>query len=177
MTDNSKDETMAHTLRVLKLSVEFGEFLGLAKKDLHSLTLGALYHDRGKMFVPRRILYKKGRLTDEEYNIVKKHVENHGTKWRNKDIEAVILQHHEREDGSGYPKGLKSHQIHKLAKIIAIVDVYDALTAERAYRGAMSVDAAIGEMIKMPFNQMLFNHFLHFLESHGVYKNYPLRVS
>lgn len=136
------DYTYYHSLNVAIISIILGVALGFNRNELYNLGLGALLHDIGKVFIPKEILNKKGKLTDEEYEIVKKHPELGYEYVREKfEIPAtsriVILQHHERYDGTGYPYSKKSREVHKFSRIVAIADVYDALTSDRPYRKAM----------------------------------------
>jgi HD-GYP domain-containing protein (c-di-GMP phosphodiesterase class II) len=132
----------SHSLNVALYSLALGMELKLNEKQLETLGMGAILHDVGKMVIPFEILGKAGKLTEEEYEVVKKHPE-HGFKLL-KDIHTVSLhvahcayQHHERLDGSGYPRGLVGNEIHDLGKIIAVADVFDAVTSNRVYRSAM----------------------------------------
>lgn len=104
-------------------------------------------HDIGKILVPDSILLKEGRLTDEEYEIMKKHptdgAEMVSKVTSDKNIIEAISQHHERLDGSGYPKGLKKDEINPLAKILMVADVFDAMTTDRVYRKKLSIKEAL----------------------------------
>lgn len=135
--------TYTHSINVDILSVVLGVALGLKDNELKMLSQAALLHDIGKTCVPIDILNKPGKLTDEEYDIIKEHT-SHGYYMlcENPDLSSVtrnaIYSHHENEDGSGYPRGITGDKIHKFAKIIHIADVYDALTAKRVYKDAMN---------------------------------------
>jgi HD-GYP domain-containing protein (c-di-GMP phosphodiesterase class II) len=131
--------TYAHSVNVTVLSVVTGICLGLEYSRLKSLGMGALLHDVGKIFVPLEVLNKPGKLTTEEFARIKMHPEQGYAKVKEEDIldapgRAIILQHHEKLDGSGYPNNRKGKDIHDLAKIVAVADVYDALTSDRPYR-------------------------------------------
>lgn len=140
-------ETEGHSRRVTDLAVRLGKTLGLNQEDLRQLQRGALLHDIGKIAVPDSILLKKGKLTKKEMAQVRKHPEH--AKLFMEQIEflkpamAVPYSHHERWDGKGYPQRLKGEQIPLLARIFAIVDVWDALTTERPYRKAMDFTEAL----------------------------------
>lgn len=138
------DETATHMYRTSKLAREFGVFLNLNDTEISNLADGALLHDLGKYEIPQEVLYKKGKLNDEEFSVMKSHVLKAivvlDMEKLNKDIVDIILQHHERPDGKGYPYGLKSENINKLAKIFSLIDVFDALTTERVYKKALSLD-------------------------------------
>ncbi|WP_243299166.1 HD-GYP domain-containing protein [Bacillus litorisediminis] len=132
----------SHSFNVTLYSLAIGIELKLSSSELELLGLGAILHDVGKMTVPTEILLKPGRLTDEEFEEVKKHAESGFQILRNIHTVPLVAahcayQHHERLDGSGYPRGLKDKEIHMLAKIIAVADVFDAVTSNRVYRGAM----------------------------------------
>lgn len=135
--------TYSHSVNVDILSVVLGIALGFTDNELKMLSQAALLHDIGKTCIPIDIINKPGKLTDEEYEIVKEHT-THGyyMLFENNDLSSVtrnaILSHHENEDGTGYPRGIKGDKIHKFAKIIHIADVYDALTAKRVYKEAMN---------------------------------------
>lgn len=133
------DYTFAHSVNVSILSAMLAMFRDYTPKRLHEVTLGALLHDIGKIKIPKPILNKIGSLTAEEFAIVRKHSEdgfNILRKCRDMSIVPmhVAFQHHEKYDGTGYPRGLKGAEIHEYARIVAIADVYDALTADRPYR-------------------------------------------
>ena len=138
--------TLGHGERVASLSVLMGEELGFSPERLRTLYQGAMLHDVGKIGVPDRILHKPGRLTDEEFEIVK----HHPTRGEGMLASAVgsgpelavILHHHERYDGQGYPLGLKGKEIPLEARIAAVADVYDALRSARAYRPAWTQEEA-----------------------------------
>jgi putative nucleotidyltransferase with HDIG domain len=138
---DAKDRyTHQHIIRVQRYAVALAEELGLEGDELQGVKTGALLHDIGKLGVPEYVLVKPGSLTDEEFAMIKKHPE----------IGAAILEpvefpwpvlpsvkyHHERWDGSGYPEGLKGEEIPFTARIMAVADVYDAITSDRSYRGA-----------------------------------------
>lgn len=131
--------TFGHSVNVCVLSVLTGIALKLTQKQLTYLGMGALMHDIGKIMVPAEILNKPGTLTAPEYAVIQRHSEfgfNILSKQREMNSLAakIAIQHHERYDGSGYPQGLKDQEIHLFARIVGMVDVYDALTADRIYR-------------------------------------------
>ena len=137
---NSTDEyTMTHCVNTMIYSIVMGKELNLSSTALEELSMGNLLHDIGKSFLKHEIIFKDGKLTDEEFEYVKLHprygyhvVKNlPNISSTSKDI---VLHHHERLDGSGYPDRLKGDQIGQLARITAISDVYDALTTDRCYR-------------------------------------------
>lgn len=137
------DSVYAHSINVALVSRAIGKWLKMGHDDLDDLTLAGLLHDIGKCNVPPEVLNKAGKLTDEEFALIKKHPLD-GRKMLKQcpDMDSrylnAALQHHERSDGSGYPRGLDDDEIDDFAAIVAIADVYDAMTATRAYRSAMS---------------------------------------
>ena len=148
-----KDEySLTHSVHVCLLSAMIAKWNGLGKKDIESIALAGLFHDLGKSKIPDDILNKPGSLEPHEFSVMKRHSEL-GYKIAKaqdvfeKDVLRGIIEHHERLDGSGYPFGLKKDQIHPYAQIIAIADVYDAMTTERSYKNRESPFVAV-EVIK-----------------------------
>jgi HD-GYP domain-containing protein (c-di-GMP phosphodiesterase class II) len=143
--DTSTEE---HTRRVAMLAVELGELLGLSGSRLRSLAMGALLHDIGKLSLPTAILQKPAALDDDEYEIVKLHPER-GRELLgelggfDKTVTRLVLDHHERLDGSGYPRGISGDQLDLETRILAVCDVYDALVSDRVYRAAWSRERAL----------------------------------
>lgn len=135
------DPTYAHCVNVSLISNVFGRWLGFPEESLQTLTLAGMLHDIGKLKIPEGIVTKPGKLTDEEYAIIKKHtVEGFAIlkdSGLNPHVINAALMHHERCDGKGYPLGINGDKIDYFAKIIAIADVYDAMTAARCYRGPL----------------------------------------
>lgn len=133
------DYTFFHSVNVCMLSLMLGMRSGLDQRQLKELGLGALIHDIGKTGIPIAILNKPGRLEPEEWDLMKTHT-SQGFELLRQSGEIslpachVALQHHERCDGSGYPKQLKGDKIHRYARMVAIADIYDALTSDRVYR-------------------------------------------
>ena len=141
------DVTYAHSINASLLCVIIGQWVGFSKKDLDVLCIGGLLHDIGKLLIPDSIMYKKGRLTTNEFEIAKTHAVRGYDLLTNKNMDDRIakmaLMHHERYDGSGYPLGIKGNEIEDFAKILSIADVYDAMTATRCYRDALCPFEAI----------------------------------
>lgn len=142
------DYTYYHSVNVGVLSIILGAAVNLNKTQLCNLGLASMLHDIGKVFVPKDILNKAGKLTNEEFEIIKTHSHKgyeYLKKIPNLPIPSctAILQHHERFDGQGYPMGTKGNKIPIFSKIIAIADVYDALTSNRSYRDAIVPSEAI----------------------------------
>ncbi|RFU62981.1 HD domain-containing phosphohydrolase [Peribacillus glennii] len=146
----SKDRyTFKHSERVATLSVKIAKLLKLQSSLVEQLFLAAELHDIGKINVPVEILNKPGKLTKEEFDIIKRHPRDgadmlRGTVYSN--LAEIIDQHHERLDGSGYPKGLKGNEILLPAKIIGVCDSFDAMTDDRAYRKGKTAQFAIDEL-------------------------------
>lgn len=144
----SDDYIFQHSINVTIYALALGTKLKLTDHELVELGMGAILHDIGKIFICPKILQKTSKLTDEEFDIMKTHTKlgfDFIRKWT--DLPAVIAhcayQHHERLDGSGYPRGLRDKDIHKYAKIIGIADVFDAVTSNRIYREAMLPHVAL----------------------------------
>lgn len=136
------DETFNHSINVSMICAVFGEWLGMNEEEKKELTLCGLLHDFGKLLISKDILKKPGRLTNEEYEVIKAHPQKGYEFLKEKNVSENVkmsaLQHHERYDGSGYPDKLKGDDINKYASIIAIADVYDAMTSTRVYRRGLS---------------------------------------
>lgn len=131
-----------HSLNVTMYTLAIGMKLNLSEKDLETLGLGAILHDVGKMKIPEDILLKPDKLTLAEYEEVKKHAAEGFEILRRIPTVSLIVahcayQHHERLNGTGYPRGIKGNDIHYFGKIIAVADVFDAVTSNRIYRQAM----------------------------------------
>ena len=137
-----------HTINVTILSLVIGISLNLPKFDLLNLCVGSLLHDIGKSFIDINIIDKDGPLTYKEFEKMKEHCEKgyyylKDRSFIHNDCKMIILQHHERIDGMGYPKGLLGNQINKLAKIVSVADVYDTLTSDRYYIDSMCASDAL----------------------------------
>jgi len=144
------NETEEHAERMAQLSAKLGKALGFNENDLVSLELVSTLHDIGKISIDQRILEKPGKLTEDEWVEIRKHpavgYRIALTVPELSRIAEFILCHHERWDGKGYPQGLQGEEIPVISRILAIVDSYDAMTQDRAYRKAMSKEAAIIEI-------------------------------
>lgn len=171
----SRDEyTAEHCLNVCILAIAFGRHLGMSEAELEAIGLCGLLHDVGKMRVDQDVLNKPSSLTEQEFNVIKAHaVHGRNLLMASKGIPNstidVAYSHHEKVDGSGYPRGLKSSGISEMSKIIAIVDAYDAMTADRCY----SPSIPSTEALKIIFNDR-GTHFddrlaLEFIKSVGLY--------
>ena len=135
------DSTFNHSMNVALICNVFADWMHMSNMEKEIATVCGLLHDIGKLRIPENIVKKAARLTDEEYEMIKTHpMEGYNILFESRFISSVqnaALMHHERSDGSGYPLGLKGNQIDKFAKMVAIADVYDAMTAARVYRGAL----------------------------------------
>jgi len=142
--------TGGHCSRMASYASLFGEQLGLSDEEIAALSRGGYLHDVGKIGVPDAILLKKGRLTSDEFEVMKGHTVTGdrlcGDLRLLRLVRPIVRSHHERLDGSGYPDGLTGDAIPLLAQMMAIVDVYDALTTDRPYRSALAPEAAIAEL-------------------------------
>ena len=146
-------ETEGHSERVVELSLEIASKMGINDRDfLRNLRLGALLHDIGKIGVPDRILKKEGKLTPSEWAIMKEHVLIGYKIVSNVDFlrgaSEIVLYHHERWDGKGYPHGLKGEEIPLGARIFAVADAFDAMISRRVYRKALPLEEARKEIEK-----------------------------
>ncbi|TYO94940.1 HD-GYP domain-containing protein [Desulfallas thermosapovorans] len=173
----STDEyTFGHSVNTCILALITGLKMGYNESALKQLAMGAIMHDLGKTLVPVKILNKPGKLTAEEFDIIKKHSEyGYSVLKKARHFNAisalVALQHHERYNGSGYPHGLSGRQIHDFAAIVGLVDMYDALTADRVYRRAYPCHEAF-EMLSA-FGDYMFDYnivksFLHHVAAYPI---------
>jgi len=165
---NLEDPIYSHSLNVALISRSIGKWLHLSSADLNTLTLAGLLHDIGKTQIPEEILNKPSKLTDEEFAMMRSHpllgkklLNNKGFDSR---ILAATLQHHERSDGSGYPRGLMEDEMDDFSCIIAIADVYDAMTSARAHRDPLCSFQVINEFEKDGLNKYHTKFVLTFLE-------------
>ena len=156
--------THTHSLNVTVYSLSLGSFIGLSDSDLSRLGESALLHDLGKSKIPPEIINKNGRLTTEEFEIIKEHpdlgyeiAQNMGIK--DKHILAGIRYHQEKMSGEGYPLGLKGTKIPLFARIIGLCDVFDAITSKRSYKEAMSTFDALS-LIKNKMHEHVDNELL-----------------
>ncbi|MBM7560873.1 HD-GYP domain-containing protein [Fusibacter tunisiensis] len=141
--------TKLHSDRVFQLVKQMALKLGYHSSALHNINKAARFHDIGKLFIEDEILNKPAKLTADEFNRIKEHTflgEDLILKTYGETVYAIITQHHERLDGSGYPKGLRGSEILEEAKILAVCDVYDAMTSNRVYSQAKTPDEAIKEL-------------------------------
>ena len=144
--------TSGHQKRVAEIAVAIAENMGLSKEQVHGLYLASIVHDLGKMQVPAEILSKPGKLTYLEFEMIKCHPETAYDLLKDIDfpwpVAEIIYQHHERIDGSGYPRKLKGDSMSVEAKILGVADVYEAMSSHRPYRAAFPKDTALAEIEK-----------------------------
>lgn len=169
-----KDEdTGRHLLRMSHFSAAVARKMGLCETVVQSILYAAPMHDVGKIGIPDRVLLKPGGFDDEEWDIMKQHATIGGKILEGSKTgfiklgEVIALTHHEKWDGSGYPNGLKGSQIPKVGQIVAIADVFDALTSRRPYKEPFSVEKSIGIIEKgrgTHFNPPVVDAFLSILD-------------
>ncbi len=141
---------LEHSINVSILMAIFCKYLQIPRKVMQQLCLGALMHDLGKIKIPEEVLHKPGKLTDDEFELMKKHVifsrdvlDESGAEL-GPLVHEVVIQHHEKLNGKGYPYGLPADKISQYGRMVSIVDIYDALTADRCYKRGMMPNAALG---------------------------------
>ena len=179
--ESSDTYTHGHSERVAEYAVRIATELGLENAELTTVRVGAYLHDLGKVRVPHEVLNKPGKLTPEEFDLMKLHPV-HGIEmlaaiefpW---DIKPIIRSHHEKLDGSGYPDKLRGDEIPLYAQIIGIVDVFDALTTTRSYRAALSHEQAVGIMLENPghYRPEVFAAFMDVLGAPAAASQKPRR--
>jgi putative two-component system response regulator len=180
LTVEARDpSTNGHCERLSEHAVLLGRTLGLPQADLHALDRGGYLHDVGKVGIPDAVLLKPGPLTATEFALMKRHPEIGDRVCAPlqslRRVRPIILCHHERLDGSGYPAGLRGDEVPLLAQIVAIVDVYDALTSPRPYRPALSQDQAIQHLIADVQAGKFAEHYVEaFLDIVGVSARQPV---
>ncbi|MEX1309978.1 MAG: HD domain-containing phosphohydrolase [Candidatus Sulfomarinibacteraceae bacterium] len=165
-------DTGDHCERLAKLGVGLGERIGLDGEQITALRRGGYLHDLGKIGIPDEVLLKPGKLTGDEWAVMKRHVEigvEICSPLRSlQPVLPLIRHHHERFDGSGYPDGLAGDEIPLLARVFQVVDIYDALTVDRCYRPAMTVDEAVSvikeETHRGFWDESIVNEFLTMLD-------------
>lgn len=168
-------ETEGHTLRVADMAVNFALYLGVSEDKIVHILRGSLLHDIGKVAVPDAILLKPGKLTEEEWEIMRQHPMHAYELLSHIDYLTPALDipqyHHEKWDGTGYPYGLKGEAIPLAARLFALVDVFDALSSDRPYRNAWSrvdVLAYLSEQAGQHFDPDLVEAFLDFIETYEI---------
>jgi HD-GYP domain-containing protein (c-di-GMP phosphodiesterase class II) len=165
---------MEHSVNVAVLMSILGKYLALERTYLHQCVTGALLHDIGKILIPDSILHKPDKLTEDEYEVMKRHA-GYSQKilQRNARFSQVSInvagQHHERINGKGYPLGLKGDEISEEARMASVVDIYDAITADRVYHKGMIPTNALKRMMEW-CGPHLDTHYVHsFIKAIGIY--------
>lgn len=171
---NYDSYTFQHCLNVAILSISTGISMGFSESKLHDLGMAGLLHDIGKMSIPVEILNKPSKLTDEEYEIMKTHPISAVMLLKNlvsNDVLRAIESHHEKLDGTGYPYGRKADNIHSYGKILAVCDVYDALTSDRSYKKAAFPSEVIEYIMGCAdthFDYEILKHFIKIIVAYPV---------
>jgi HD-GYP domain-containing protein (c-di-GMP phosphodiesterase class II) len=163
-----------HSVAVCALMVALAKQLGLDDEQTRSAGIAGLLHDLGKALMPMDVLNKPGKLTDEEFTIIKKHPEEghrllQGGSNVNPVALDVCLHHHEKIDGSGYPEGLAGEQISRVARMGAVCDVYDAITSNRPYKAGWDPAESLRKMAEWSKGHFDANIFQAFVKSLGIY--------
>ncbi|PLS04006.1 HD-GYP domain-containing protein [Neobacillus cucumis] len=172
--DSRDPYTNHHSENVARYAVAIAKEMNLSQSECNSIHVGGLLHDIGKIGIPEQILKKPERLTNKEYEYIKSHTTmgfkmlKHVSSFKDNGILDIILYHHERYDGKGYPSGLKGNQIPLAARIIALADTFDALTSKRVYRNELDLDYTLNEIRKnkgTQFDPEIVDVFLSLLDS------------
>ncbi|MDM8534214.1 HD-GYP domain-containing protein [Clostridiaceae bacterium HSG29] len=163
--------TKGHSESVANYSKDLAEYIGMSDEKVNEIYWAGIVHDVGKILIDRSIINKEGRLTDKEYEIMKKHPEFGyqalSKSKLTKNVANYVLYHHERIDGKGYPEGLKGDEIPIESKIISIADSYDAMISERTYKKKMSKEKALKEIknnLNLQFDVELGLKFIEMME-------------
>ena len=166
MLDLKDLTTGLHATRLAEWAVRVAEQLGVGHEDLRDIELASLLHDVGKIGVPDAVLLKPGRLTEDELVIVRKHPEYGWAILRNvpgfKRVSLLVLHHHERYDGTGYPAGLVGDEIPLGSRIVAVVDAFDAMLSSRSYRSGLPLKEALSRLhgsAETQFDPRIVEHF------------------
>jgi len=168
------DYTLRHSLNVSLLSLIFGSHLGLEREELRRLSFAGLFHDVGKFRIPLDILNKPGRLSEREFEVMKHHSligydMLKGQPGLTEDVLLGVLHHHERYDGKGYPRQLKADEKDPFSRILTIVDIFDALTSDRAYKKAFTPHESLKAMFAWRNESFHPGLLEKFVECFGVY--------
>lgn len=171
----SKDlATYNHCVNVAVLTIMTARTLGLNEKQIVDIGMGALMHDIGYSNVPSEIINKPGQLSDEEFEVIKRHT-IYGYEMVKEDsdvsaiIKTIILMHHERLDGSGYPLRIKGDKLNKYVRIVSICDMFEALTSDRVYRERMPVYKALELLSSKTISQLDLEIYKHFIKNIAIY--------
>ncbi len=171
----TKDEyTLYHSISVSTLALGLCGYSGLSEAESQDIAVGALFHDIGKTVIPDAILNKPGKLTDNEFNKIKKHAENSVDLLKNVKglpVESLDIakHHHEKFDGSGYPHGLSGNEIQYGTHLVSICDVFDALTSARCYKNKIDTVSALQIMYDMAGQHFCTEYLYNFIRFIGVY--------
>jgi len=150
--DSRDSYTSNHSNNVSSYAVQIAEKMNLSKDQCNVIRTGGLLHDIGKIGIPEHILTKPGKLTPEEYSVIKTHpvigyeILKHVDGFEKNGISDIVLYHHERYDGKGYPKGLKGSEIPLAARIVGVADAFDAMISKRVYRNNLDLNFALNEI-------------------------------
>ncbi|MBC7320864.1 HD-GYP domain-containing protein [bacterium] len=173
LLDLRDKETEGHTLRVVELTLKLARRFGIKEEDIVHVRRGSFLHDIGKLSIPDSVLLKPDKLNEEEWEVIKKHPEFAYNALSMIEYLQPALSipycHHEKWDGTGYPRGLKGEEIPLPARIFAVVDVWDALTSDRPYRPAWSKEEAlkyIKEQAGKHFDPKIVEIFLEVIEEY-----------
>ena len=177
--DARDNYTKGHSTRVADYTALLAYKLGMNKNEIEDIHSIALLHDIGKLGIPDSILNKPGKLTNEEYQVMKNHTVIGGNILKDmsmlKDIDLGAKYHHERYDGKGYPDGLKGEQIPYIARIISVADAFDAMTSDRVYRKHLDSIIVINELEKgksTQFDPVIADAMLSLIKSEKIKMNY-----
>jgi HD-GYP domain-containing protein (c-di-GMP phosphodiesterase class II) len=165
---NKDDYTYLHSVAVCALMIALGKQLGLSEQDIKDAGMAGLLHDVGKMMIPDEVLNKPGKLTDEEFEIIKNHPKRgwdvlSASPGANAIALDVVLHHHERVDGTGYPEKISGEALSLFARMGAVCDVYDALTSNRCYKAGWEPSEALRKMAEWRnghFDERIFHAFV-----------------
>lgn len=165
----SDEYTFKHSVDVASMSMIIAKKQGMDQKQVYQIGISGLLHDLGKSEIPNEVLNKPGKLTDEEFTIMKNHPLFGYNILKDKadiapEVKMGVLQHHEKTNGRGYPLGLDNQRIHLYARILSVADIYDALVTERPYKNAFSPRDAV-EMIMAMTGELDFGMIQSFLDS------------
>lgn len=169
------DYTYTHSLNVSVLAISAGKSLGLSDEELRVLGLGTMFHDLGKSRIPGNILNKPGKLTDEEFAVMRNHAALSGKIIMEQNLKVndlvymIARHHHERIDGSGYPDQLKGDEIPYLVTICGLSDVYDALSSDRVYHKGRSPHDALKFIYSLRGSHFQAEWVDRFVQSVGIY--------
>ena len=162
------DAVYAHSLNVALIARQIAVWLKLSPEEIDIVTLAGVYHDIGKLKVPPEVLNKTEKLTDEEFKLLRNHPMYGMEVLKRQSVDVLVkkaaVQHHERSDGSGYPRGLTDWEIEDVSYLIALADVYEAMTAKRAFRAPLSPFQVIAEFEKDGFSLYKTEYLLTFMK-------------